>query len=728
MGNTVILFKRLKMKQLTQNIKKKLLSLEDLPIPVCKAGGVLIKTIFSAVSVGTEVMKLKNADLSYIQMAKKKPEQVKEVLNTLTQLGPVATYRKVMNKLDSLSPLGYSLVGEVIEVGKGVDVFKCGDIVACGGAGYANHSEINFVPKNLCAIVPSGVNLKEASFTTIASIAMQGFRQTQSQIGENIAVIGLGLLGQILIQIINANGCRAFGFDISKGKCKLAIENGAYFAEVVSKTNFEEEINSLTNGIGCDSVIITTGTSSNDPILLAGKIARDKAKIVDIGITKMDLPWDLYYHKELDFRFSRSYGPGRYDSVYEENGIDYPIGFVRWTEQRNMMSVLQLLKDNKINFSKLITHEFNFNDSEKVFMDIKEAKEEYLGVVLKYDGNIENITRKIPIQNSSARKSGQVKIGAIGAGNYASTMLLPFLKGNADLIGMATATGINATDKARKFGFSYATTDYKEMLLDENINTILIATRHNQHAKMVVEALTSGKNVYVEKPLAISIEELKSISNSFSESNRTLMVGYNRRFSSSIQFLKSQLKSNFPYSFYYQVNAGFIPLDKWYQSSEQGGRIIGEACHFIDTIQYLLDADPVEVFANSTKVGGMPDQDNTFITIKFNNGSTCVLAYLADGDKNYSKEKIMITGYRTSIEFDNFKTVSIFKNGKSTKKKFLTIDKGQKQEMSVLIDSVKSGNSPVPINSLLLNTYTTILAIKSLKTGDSYKINIDDIL
>jgi len=716
------------MKQLVQNIKKKSLIIEELPVPVCKTGGILVRTIYSAVSVGTEVMKLKNADLSYLQMARKKPEQVKDVLNTLTQLGPIATYRKVMNKLDSLSPLGYSLVGEVIEVGKGVDDFKCGDIVACGGAGYANHSEVNFIPKNLCVKVPGGIELKEASFTTIASIAMQGFRQTQSQIGENVAVIGLGLLGQILIQIIQANGCRAFGFDISKRKCDLAIEIGAYFAETVSKTNFEEEIGSLTNGFGCDSVIITTGTSSNDPIILAGKIARDKAKIVDIGITKMDLPWDLYYHKELDFRFSRSYGPGRYDPLYEENGIDYPVGYVRWTEQRNMISILQLIKDGKLNLSKLITHEYDFNESEKVFLEIKEGKEEYLGVVLKYSSNIDTKTRRFNNNFNSGNKAEQVKTGVIGAGNYASTMLLPFLKGKADLIGIATATGINAKDKARKFGFNYATTDYKKMLSDPEINTVLIATRHNQHARMVVDALNKGKNVYVEKPLAISVEELKSISESFSNKRQILMVGYNRRYSASVQFLKKQLQKNIAYSVYYQINAGFIPMDKWYQSPEQGGRIIGEVGHFVDTLQYLLDAEPTEVFANSTSVAGMPEQDNTFITIKFNNGSTCVLAYLADGDKNYSKEKILITGYRTNIEFDNFKSVTVYKDGKSSKKKFLTIDKGQQQEMSVLVDSIKSGTMPVSFESIMLNTYTTILAIESIKTKTSFKINLKNLL
>jgi predicted dehydrogenase len=462
--------------------------------------------------------------------------------------------------------------------------------------------------------------------------------------------------------------------------------------------------------------------------MLAGKIARDKAKIIDIGITKMDLPWDLYYHKELDFRFSRSYGPGRYDPGYEENGIDYPVGYVRWTEQRNMMSVLQLLKDKKIDFSKLITHEFDFYESEKIFPEIKEGKEEYLGVILKYGADVDLNKRSISDKTNSKRSESLVKAGMIGAGNYASTMLLPFLKGKIDLVGIATATGINAQDKANKFGFSYATTDYKEMLEDTNINTVLIATRHNQHAKMVIDSLDKGKNVYVEKPLAISVEELKSISKSFSANKCMLMVGFNRRYSASVQFLKKQLQKNIAYSVYYQINAGFIPMDKWYQSPEQGGRVIGEVCHFIDTLQYLLDSEPTEVFANSTSVAGMPEQDNTFITIKFDNGSTCVLAYLADGDKNYSKEKILITGYRTNIEFDNFKTVTVFKDGKTSKKKFLTIDKGQQQEMSVLIDSVKSGIMPVTFESILLNTYTTILAIESIKSKAGFKISINDLL
>lgn len=688
-----------------------------------------MKTIYSAVSVGTEIMKLKNADLNYFQMARKKPEQVKEVLNTLSQLGPVATYRKVMNKLDSYSPLGYSLVGEVIEIGKNVENFRHGDIIACGGAGYANHSELNFIPKNLCTKVPDGVNLKDAAFTTIASIAMQGFRQADPKIGENVAVIGLGLLGQILVQIIKANGCRAFGFDISKKKCDLALENGAFFANVADKTNFEEEISSLTNSYGCDSVIITTGTSDNGPILLAGKISRDRANIVDIGITKMDLPWDLYYHKELNFKFSRSYGPGRYDPTYEERGTDYPIGYVRWTEQRNMMSILQLLKDEAISFSGLITHEFDFMKSPEVLNSIKDAKEDYLGVVLKYEQFENKSIKRINLEHQKYINTDQVNIGVIGAGNYASTMLIPFLKENnsANLIGIATATGINAKDKARKFGFNYATTDYGEILKDSAINTVVIATRHNQHAKMIIEAFESGKHIYVEKPLAISINELKSISKYNTRKDQILMVGYNRRFSSSIKFLKSQLKRDIPYSIYYQINAGYMPKDVWYQSDEQGGRIIGEAGHFIDTLQYLLDSEPVEVFASSTTTSDMPDQDNTFITIKFNNNSSCVIAYLSDGDKKYSKEKITITGYRTNIEFDNYKTVVVYKDGKMIKKKFIAIDKGQAKEMSELINTVKTGNRPISFDSLLLTTYTSILAVESIRTKMNYKISLEDL-
>jgi len=393
------------------------------------------------------------------------------------------------------------------------------------------------------------------------------------------------------------------------------------------------------------------------------------------------------------------------------------------------MSVLQLLKDGFISFSGLITHEFNFMQSPEVFSDIKDSNEDFLGVVLKYDQNTDGIIKKINLENHKHVKSDNVNIGVIGAGNYASTMLIPFLKGNSNssLVGIATASGINAKDKARKFGFNYATTDYNEILNDSSINTVLIATRHNQHAKMVIDSFASGKHIYVEKPLAITIAELKTISKLKNESNQILMVGYNRRFASSINFLKSQLKKDIPYSVYYQVNAGYLPKDTWYQSEDQGGRIVGEACHFIDTLQYLLDAEPVEVFMNSTLVGDMPEQDNSFMTIKFSNNSTCVIAYLADGDKKYSKEKISITGYRTNIEFDNFKSVTVYKDGKILKKKFFIIDKGQQKEMSEFVNAVKTGIAPISFNSLLLTTYTSMLACESVRSKKNCKISLEDL-
>jgi polar amino acid transport system substrate-binding protein len=388
-----------------------------------------------------------------------------------------------------------------------------------------------------------------------------------------------------------------------------------------------------------------------------------------------------------------------------------------------------LLKDGFISFSGLITHEFTFLQSPQVFSDIKDSKEDFLGVVLKYDQDNSGSIRKIDLENQKHLQSDQVNIGVIGAGNYASTMLIPFLKenSNSNLVGIATATGINAKDKARKFGFNYATTDYNDVINDPAINSVLIATRHNQHAKMVMDAFASGKHVYVEKPLAITIDELKAIFQLNSGKDQLLMVGYNRRFASSINFLKSQLKKNIPYSVYYQVNAGYMPKEAWYQSEEQGGRVIGEVCHFIDTLQYLLDAEPVEVFMSSTLVSDMPEQDNSFITIRFSNNSTGVIAYLADGDKKYPKEKISVTGYRTNIEFDNFKSVTVYKDGKITKKKFFIIDKGQKKEMSEFVNAVKTGKAPISFNSLILTTYSSIMAIESLRSKKSYKISIDNL-
>jgi predicted dehydrogenase/threonine dehydrogenase-like Zn-dependent dehydrogenase len=715
------------MKILAQNLKEGTLTVEDVPVPACGSNGVLVKTIYSAISVGTEKMKVKNGDMNYLQMARAKPEQVKQLLNSVSQQGIMPTYRKVMNKLDSFSPMGYSLVGEIVGIGSNVADFSVGDIVACAGAGYANHAEINYIPKNLCAKVPAGTDLKQASFATIASIAMQGFRQANAQIGENVAIIGLGLLGQILVQIAVANGCRVIGFDLDEKKCELAKKSGAYFASKPSDDSIEEQVLSLTNGYGCDRVILTVATQSNSPIINAVKIARDKATIVDIGITKMDLPWELYYHKEIDFRFSRSYGPGRYDPSYEEGGNDYPIGYVRWTEQRNMESILQLIKDGAIDFNKLITHTFKFDDASNAYDIIKNGTEDILGAVLEYNEQVDTSTR-ISIEKSIS-KNANLKLGGIGAGNYATTMLYPHLTSNKDIdfVGLSTATGLNSKDKATKLGFNYATTNYNDVINDAGINSVIIATRHNQHARMVIETLKADKNVYVEKPLAITLDELKKVTATAEAGKGTLMVGYNRRFSASIGYLKSQLKANAPYSVYYQINAGFIPKDNWYQSPEQGGRVIGEVCHFIDTVQFLIESDPVSVYASTTTTSDMPNQDNIFITIKFANNSTAVISYLADGDKNFPKEKITVFGGRTTIEFDNFKEIRVYQGGKTSSKKYMVLDKGQKNEMDSWTKAVIEGNQLIPLQSLLLTSLTSIKAIQSLNENAAKAISIDEL-
>jgi len=719
------------MKQIARNLKKGEITIEEVPIPSCGINGVIIKTYYSAVSIGTERMEVKNAEMNYLQMARSRPEQAKQVLNTVAKFGLKATYRIVMNKLDSLIPMGYSCCGEVIEVGGNVNDLVRGDLVACGGVGYASHAEYNYVPRNLCAKIPDGVDLAEASFTTIASIALHAFRQSKSQIGDNVAVIGLGLLGQILIQIINANGCTAFGFDIDPNKCDIANENGAFYTALADSSKIEGEISPFTNGHGCDAVIITTATQDNSPIVLAGNIARDKANIVDVGITKMDIPWHLYYHKELNFIMSRSYGPGRYDPNYEENGIDYPIGHVKWTENRNMISVLNLLKQKRISFKSLISQQNDFQDAVQIYNELTKNKRNKLGIVWKYN-EITDADNIVEFEKKTDSTNDAIRIGAIGMGNYSSTMLFPFLVNNNDVsfIGVATLEGLTAFDKARSYKFDYATTDYKRLINDEEINTIFITTRHNLHSKFVKESLDCNKNVFVEKPLALNEMELKNITTSIikNKGKNTISVGYNRRFSPAIIYLKGLLEKGYPYTIQYNVNSGFIPSDNWYQHPDQGGRIIGECGHFIDTLQFLLDAHPVSVCASSTAVSDMPEQDNLNVIIKFSNQSTCILSYLSDGCDKFSKEKINIVGLRSNIEFDNFKKITVYQANKTFVKKFIVNDKGQKGQLKRFVDSIIKSESHIDITSLIYTSLCTFKMIESLNENVIKKIDITPYL
>ena len=489
------------MKQIAQNYKTGEISLLDVPVPACKPGGVLVRSDFSLISMGTETMKIHESKLSLIGKARARPDQVKKVMETVAQLGPVATYQKVMNRLDSYTPLGYSLAGVVVAVGAGADEFKVGQRVACGGNQFALHAEYNWVPRNMCVAVPEGVAPLHAAFTTVGSIAMQGFRQSDARLGETACVIGLGLVGQILVQILRAAGVQVLGIDVAKDRCDLATLGGAIACGMPGDTSFDAmktRLLALTSGAGADCIFLTAGGNTNQPVEVAAELARDRARIVDIGKCRLDLPWNAYYGKELDVRFSRSYGPGRYDPNYEERGIDYPIGYVRWTERRNMECILGLLAAEKLNFDVITSDVVAFDDAVAVYDKIGRGELRGLGVVFEYplNGSAIEAMAKMPVAPAqlrlrSAAPTGRVRLGVIGCGNYATTMLLPHLKQRPDveLVEVVTATALSAANARAKFGFARVSTDFRSLLADPEIDAVLIATRHDSHSQMVCEAL-----------------------------------------------------------------------------------------------------------------------------------------------------------------------------------------------------------------------------------------------
>jgi len=744
------------MKQIVQNYKEGSLRIEEVPEPALKAGGVLVQTHCSLISAGTEKMKVTDSKRSYLGMAKARPEKVKQVMETFKQQGPIATYRKVMNRLDSFTPLGYSLAGKVLAVGKGVSEFNIGDVVACAGAEIANHAEINWVPVNLCAKIPTvsqGMNnsgteylpMEQAAFTTCGAIAMQGVRQAEVNVGEKVAVIGLGLVGLLSCLILKAAGCKVLGFDIDQDKVDLSLKIGIDDAGIIGDVDVEQLAWSFSDGYGVDAVLVTTGTTSNEPIVTAGLIARDRATIVDIGINKMDVPWQLYYSKELVLKQSRSYGPGRYDLDYELNGQDYPIGYVRWTEKRNMLSFLDLMASSIIDVTPLITHRYNLSDVNEAYKLIQgERSEFYVGVVIEYDVRKENLkkSRVRTINISRVVESGGVNLGMIGAGNFARTMLLPYLKDkNANLIGIATARGISAKDTARKFGFSICTTDFYELLRNETINTILVATRHNLHGKIVLEALESGKHVYTEKPLCITANELEKITDfmagydiSRGESSDgpkyirpKLMVGFNRRYAPLIISLKNFFKNRKePMILHYRVNAGFKEKTDWYQNKEiGGGRIVGEVCHFIDTFQYLTDAVPVSVFAQTIRSENqaITPEDNIIISVQFSEGSIGSITYLANGDPKFPKEYIEIFCENKVGVMNNFSTLTTMANGKKKIKRSLIQDKGHSTEMKVLVETIRNNIAvPIPFRSLHATTIACFKIHESIERNERVEL------
>lgn len=716
------------MKQLIQNFSTGDLYVDEIPIPAISSGMILVKNEYSLISAGTERGTVKVAQANLLGKAKQRPDLVAQVIQNLKKEGLSATISKVKTKLDSLKALGYSTSGTVIASMDTAGLFKPGDIVACGGQDYASHAEFVAVPQNLVARVPVNVSVDEAAFTTIGSIAMQGIRQADPKIGEKICVIGLGLLGNITCQILKANGCAVFGIDLNDMLVTLAGSKAADKAMNRNDGNLIAACDNFTKGFGFDSVIITAAANSNDPIELSAEISKKKGKVIVVGAVKMDIPRDPhFYRKELDLKMSCSYGPGRYDVNYEENGCDYPFAYVRWTEQRNMEAFLELLSRRSIDVRPLITHVFDIADSGNAYnLILGKIKSPHIGILLKYNSDISDGDTTIKVNSFPL---GAINAGFIGAGSFAQSYLIPSVKSwGASLDGVVTSKGITSKNVLDKFKFNYCSTNPDDIFKKEDLNTVFIATPHNLHAELVIRALKADKNVFVEKPLAINEEQLKEIIAVRSETNKSLMVGFNRRFAEICKTIRNGFKNiDEPLVINIRVNAGFIPREHWTQQPSVGaGRIIGEMCHFIDLMQFFTSAEPVKVFAESITTSNtrMTPEDNIAVVVKFSDGSVGNLTYLANGDKALPKESIEIFGAGNIGIINDFRDGKFIKNGKILKLK--SIGKGHREEVYEFLEALKEGKeSPINFRSICLTTLTTFKIIDSLSTGLPQSITLD---
>lgn len=701
------------------------LTVADVPPPSVRPGHLLVRTAASLISAGTEKSKVDLGKKSLLGKARERPDLVKKVLDKVKSEGLASTFTAVKAKLDTAIAMGYSAAGTVVEVGSGVDGFSVGDRVACAGAGFASHAEMISVPKNLCVRIPDGVSFDAASFGTLGAIALQGVRLAAPTLGEAFVVIGLGLLGQITIQILRANGCRVFGVDTDESKFELAKELGAEMC--VAPAGAAGKVERWSRGRGADAVLITAATKSNDPIDLAGEVSRLKGRVVVVGLVGMDVPRETYYERELTLQMSMSYGPGRYDAEYEERGHDYPFEYVRWTEGRNIEAFLDLIANGSIDIERLITHRFGIEQGEAAYKLIEgEASEPYLGIVLQYDGE-KPLERTISLKAASS-SSAAVRVGMIGAGTYARKFLLPNFKScGVDFRNIATASGLSANDVGAQYGFASCVSDAAQVIEEADTNLIVIATRHNSHASLSQLALENGKHVFVEKPLAMNDGQLDGVVSAAQSSAGRLMVGYNRRFSPSAKMAAEFFASRqTPLSILYRVNAGRIPSDSWIQDPvEGGGRIVGEVCHFIDLMQYLTGSLTTRVFAESvaSRDSEIAAADSVFITLKFADGSNGTIAYLAEGDKALAKERIEIFGEGKSCVIDDFRRVSMFSGGRETSKKSLGQDKGQAAEVKALCDLVKNGGDPpISLGDLVSTTRATFRILDSLRTGNTQSV------
>jgi polar amino acid transport system substrate-binding protein len=709
------------MKQVIQNFKTGELSVAEVPAPSLARGFVLVRNKFSLISAGTERSTVSTAQASLLGKARQRPDLVKQVLESFRKDGFSETLKRVRTKLETLKELGYSSAGTVLASLDTQGRFQPGDRVACGGGGYASHADVIAVPQNLVVKVPEAVGLDAAAFTTLGAIAVQGVRQANPRIGESVCVIGLGLLGQITAQLLRANGCQVFGIDTSEAMVALAAKNSCHGARTRSDSGLDSAIAAFTGGRGFDSVVITAATQSSDPVELATAILRQKGVVVIVGSVPMNIPREPhFYKKELELKISCSYGPGRYDPTYEEGGQDYPYGYVRWTENRNMEVFVKLLENRSLDVQPLVTHTFDVEQAEKAY-DIVTGRvsERHIGILLKYSQADEAHPVLHPVPSVSKQRA-RPGIGFIGAGSFAQKFLIPFAQRDGELLSVVTSRGVTAKSVGEKFRFSSHSTDASEMFSNSAIDTVFIATRHDTHAGFATAAIEAGKNVFVEKPLALHEDELARVLGVARQHTECrLLVGYNRRFSP----LSRRAREVFeriagPLVINYRVNAGFLPREHWTQTDQGGGRILGEVCHFVDLMQFLTGSDPVGVYAMSVAANNaqMPDQDNVTISLRFRNGSVGQISYLACGDKLLSKERVEIFGGGQSFIIDDFRTGEHYTGG--SRRAIKSAGKGHQEEVGTFLHSIRDGMpSPIPLDSLALTSLTTFAVLDSLRTG-----------
>lgn len=718
------------MLQIIQSYRTGQMDLAEVPVPFCEDAGILVRVACSLVSAGTEKMLVDLAKKSLVGKAMARPDLARQVVAKMKKEGIRQTLEKVFTKLDNSIPLGYSCAGQVIAVGRGVSRFKVGDWVACGGAGYANHAEVDYIPQNLAVKLPEGLDAEAASFATVGSIAMQGVRQAEVELGHRVGVVGLGLLGQLTVQILKASGAKVICMDISEPKMELARTLGADWA--VHTDNFASMAKNVSDGQGLDSLIITASTSSNQPIELAGEVCRYKGKVVVVGMVGMNIPRNEYYKKELDLRLSMSYGPGRYDTNYEEKGIDYPYSLVRWTEGRNMQTFLELCAEGKVTPAKLVTHRYRFEEALKAY-ELFEGKtgEPYLGILLKYD-LVKPMTSHVTLPEKASRPSADMRVGLVGAGNFAKAVLLPKLSALAGvrIEAIATATGISARGSAEKYGIGRIYADSDALLEDKDVNTAFITTRHNNHASSILKALKLGKHVFVEKPLCIREEELEAIREAFEAATArpVLMVGFNRRFSTHAARLKEWIDASGEKPVIrYRINAGMIPKESWIQDPEVGGgRVIGEVCHFVDLCSFLAGSGVQEVYATVLETPGGYNEDNVCITLRHSNGARSTIDYLANGDPSGSKEFIEVFCGRGLATCEDFWVSTFSRAGKKSRYKSSGMDKGFPQELAAFRDAVLGkGSTPVAFDSLANTTLCTFRIRESIASNNVLRVEGD---